>query len=932
MSDKKIGLSSSEAKELYEKNGPNKINIEKKKNYFLVFLSQFKDLMIIILLIAVIASFAVAIVTGINHQWDFELDGGALKIEFVQPFIILFVIVVNSLIGTVQEIKSDQAVKSLNKLNVTKAKVYRDNNLVNIDSSELVVGDVIVLESGDIIPADCKIIESSNLYSNQSILTGESLPVKKMVYKDEPKDISTIERNDYLFSGCSITNGHALCEIVNTGIKTEIGKISSLVNNQKKQLSPLQIKLEKLSKIFGYSGIVLFFIAFIIQIILSGVDNFKDNWSTALTASISLAVAAVPEGLSTFVSIILALGIKNIAKEKAIIKKLASIETLGSAAIICSDKTGTITKNQMSVVGLWANGKEIESELSEEHKNLLINSILCSTAKINFDENNKMIEVGDPTETALIRYGIENKFYDAKQFSDYEIKVNPFDSVKKMMSVQIYNKSTNKGMLIVKGAAESIINISNNDNSDAYLKQIKKYADSAYRTLVVAYKEIDKIYGNFDEIENNLKLQGIIALMDPPREEVVHSVNVAKAAGIKPIMITGDDLNTAKAIAKQVNIFDESKDLALTSATLKEIDDQTLKKDIEKYSVYARMSPEDKMRIIDAWQANDQVVAMTGDGVNDAPALKKADIGCAMGITGTDVAKETADMIIVDDNFSTIIKSVESGRKIYQTIKKVIQNLLITSIAEILVVLIGLIVMLPIFKSIINNNDELLNKFKLNNIDINDLFEKFTLFSAAQLLWINILTHGFPAIALGIQKSRNQVMNVRPYFKYENIFARRMGIDLIWQSCFISIMSLLAYSIGISYALNSTDIQTIKSFNLIGSSMSFIVLGISASIHCLNLMTDSTLLKASIRHYWLVYLSAIFSVSLILLVSLIGKISFVFKMDENFINKPELIGYSLLMSFSIVPVMEIYKLFTNKVAIKKEPINGFKMITKTLSR
>ncbi|WP_027121945.1 cation-translocating P-type ATPase [[Mycoplasma] imitans] len=929
MSDKKIGLSSSEALERYQKDGPNTINIEKKKNYFLVFLSQFKDLMIIILLIATVASFVVAILTGIKHKWDFNADNGTLKIELVQPFIILFVIVINSLIGTVQEIKSDQAVKSLNKLNLTKTKVYRDNKLVQVESSEIVVGDVIMLEAGDVIPADCKIIESSNLYSNQSILTGESLPVKKYEYKiNDESNLPIIERNDYLFSGASITNGHALCEVIGIGINTEIGKISSLVNKQKKQLSPLQIKLEKLSKVFGYTGIALFVVAFIIQIVLNGIGNIGSTWPAALAAAISLAVAAVPEGLSTFVSIILALGIKNIAKQKAIVKKLSSIETLGSAAVICSDKTGTITKNQMTVVGLWTKQVDGVRQLTDDHKKLLINSILCSTAKINFDHDNKMIEVGDPTETALIRFGIENKFYNADDFRHYQIKVHPFDSVKKMMSVQIFDKNTNTGILIVKGALESILNISNKKDQDIFINQTKAYADQSYRTLVVGSKPIDKIYDHFEDVEKDVNLDGIIALIDPPREEVINSVNLAKAAGIKPIMITGDDLNTAKAIAKQVNIYDEKNDLAISSMELSEIDDATLKKDIEKYSVYARMSPKDKMRIIDAWQANNQVVAMTGDGVNDAPALKKADVGCAMGITGTDVAKETADMIIVDDNFATIINSVEAGRKIYHTIKKVIQNLLISSVAELLVFIIGLIVMVPIYRHIISTNPDIANKLKLINQTPQDLFAKFSLLSAAQLLWINILTHGFPAIALGIQKSKNEVMNVRPYYKYENIFARRMGIDLLWQSAFIALMSLIAYSIGINYAIYSDNIKVFESFNQIGSSMGFIVLGIAASIHCLNLMSDKSIFLSSIKYYWLIYVSTLFSVSLILLVALVGPIASVFRMDDQFINKPDLIGISLAMGVAIIPAMEVFKFFVHFRTNHRPPINEFKMITK----
>ncbi|WP_033160203.1 cation-translocating P-type ATPase [Mycoplasmoides alvi] len=911
------GLSTSEAKFRLEKYGRNTLPIKKKKNVFLIFLSQFKDLMMLILLGAVIASFVVTIITGNNKNWVFDEQ---LIVEFVQPFVILLVVITNALLGTVQEIKSDKAITSLQKLSVLNAKVIRDNKLMSINSLDLVIGDVIILEAGDQIGADAKLQLATNLQVIESALTGESLPVVKDPKAIVDKNAPLGDQINKVFSGCSVVSGTATAIVFATGKNTQIGKIARMLNNEESFLTPLQLKLNKLSKIFGYFGIVLFVIAFVAQLSILGFENIATNntWSIALVGSISLAVAAIPEGLSAFTTVILSLGIRRMAAENGLIKKLSAVETLGSTGVICTDKTGTLTQNKMTVMGIWT-PEDQEFNLNEpkvSHLNLIKHAILCTEGSVNFI-NNEYKHVGDPTETSLIMYGLNHKIVKEELFDKHKrLRVVPFDSNTKLMTV--VNEIDNKNCVIVKGAPDVLIKLCNNVDENYVNTVINNYSKQAYRTLAVAYKKLDDSIDlsklTDDELNKNLTFQGVIAMIDPPRNEIKEVIQTCWHAGVKPVMITGDHLSTAIAIASDIGIM-RSDSLAIQGSELAKISDDELKQNIGKYAVYARVNPSDKLRIVKAWQANDQVVAMTGDGVNDAPALKAADIGCAMGITGTDVSKDAADMILMDDNFSTIVSAIKNGRQIYHSIRRVIQNLLISSIAEILVVLFGMLVFGLIYKDQINKPNV-----------------QFEVLSALQLLWINLLVHGVPAVCLGIQRSKVNVMNIRPYSKYESIFAQRMGIDLLWQGILIGFLGLLAYGLGIEYALNnlSSDIQSGSiQFNEFGSSACFLVVGISASFHALNLMNEQSIFKSSLIYYKMIYLSVLFSVLMILFVTFVPKIAIVFNMSEYLFDHPIILGYGIGFAFIPTFLIEIQKIILEIIKKQKDklkPINDFQMI------
>ncbi|WP_027124189.1 cation-translocating P-type ATPase [Mycoplasmoides pirum] len=909
------GLSSIEANERLKKFGKNLLPEKKEINFFILLIKQFKDLMMLILMGAIIASFVVAIISGVNNSWNFDEN---LIIEFVQPFIIILVVITNALLGAFQERKSERAIKSLKKLSILNSKVIRDGKLISISSSNLVVGDVLVLEAGDQVGADAKLVLDSNLKVIESALTGESLPILKDSKALVNESMPIGDQLNKVFSSCSVVSGSGTAIVYATGKNTQIGNIAKLLNEEKIALTPLQMKLNKLSSIFGYVGIGLFVLTFIIQIAILGFANISNTWSIALVGSISLAVAAIPEGLSAFTTVILSLGIRNMAKQQALIKNLSAVETLGSTAVICTDKTGTLTENKIQVVNIWTqeDGELLDNPKSS-HLNLIEKSILCTDASINIKDGNYEY-VGDPTETALIFYGMNNKLDKKELIEKYpRLKVIPFDSKTKTMTV--VNAFNDKNIVIVKGAPEIILDQCINVDKETINKIIQNFSKQAYRTLAIAFKTI--VPSNTDELlendlKNDLNFLGVVAMIDPPRTEIKSSIQECWHAGIKPVMITGDHIDTAISIAKDIGIM-RSDSLAIDGPSLNTLSDDQLKNNIEKYSVFARVNPSDKLRIVKAWQSNDQVVAMTGDGVNDAPALKAADIGCAMGITGTDVSKDASDMILMDDNFTTIISSVKNGRRIYHSIRKVVQNLLISSIAEILVVFFGLIVLGTIYQSQIKLYDP-----------------NFEILSALQLLWVNLLVHGVPGVALGIQQSNVNVMNKRPFSKYESIFARRMGIDLIWQGFLIGFLSLLAYSLGIEYALNSNNVEIAKQFNLFGSSASFLVIGIAASIHALNLMNEKSILKSNVVFYKLIYLSVLFSVSMILLVAFIPQIAPIFNMTSMIFDYPILIGYGI--GFALIPtfLIEMQKFVLNLLNKKKTDqilINDFQMIPRPKS-
>ncbi|AWX43011.1 Calcium-transporting ATPase lmo0841 [Metamycoplasma cloacale] len=924
------GLTSLQASERQNVFGLNQLQESKKKNLFLIYLEQFKDLLVIILMCATLLSYILAIVHGVQNKWQASSE---LTISFIEPTIILFVVLTNSLVGAIQEVKSQKAIDALKKLTPLKAKVIRDGNLITINSNEITIGDIVFLEPGDVVPADGYLIKSSNLTAIESSLTGESLPSSKDANVTRDLNIPLAERKFALYSSSIIATGTAYFVVTAIGVDTEIGKIAQSTDKQKATESPLQMKINKLGKIFAITGIVLFGLSVITQIIMQAISSteaLKTDvfWSTTIINGVSLAVAAIPEGLIAFSSIILAIGVQRMAKRNAIVKDLMAVESLGSCAVICSDKTGTLTQNKMTVVDLYLKNQQPMSITSwnNNYLEMVEFAALCTEANLVYKDN-QAIETGDPTEVALL-YLLENHSgYKTKrdlENSYPRLLSLPFDSDRKLMTS--INLIDNQAIAIVKGAPDVLLNKCNNLDEltkNNILDINNEWANKAYRVLAIAKKHIpnDKleqfkalpIQDQFNVLENNLEFIGLIAMIDPPRESSKIAIAECKSAGIKPIMITGDNINTAIAIAKDLGIYQDG-DLALTGLELAKLSDEELYQNIEKYSVYARVVPEDKLRIVKAWQSKHQIVAMTGDGVNDAPALKAAEIGCAMGITGTEASKQAADMILSDDNFATVVHAVENGRSIYQKIKNVIQNLLITSVAEIILVFLGLIIFKAIYKQTIDAILAADPKFE------------FYILSASQLLWINLFTHGFPAIALGLQDSKENYMNRRPISKFESIFANNMGINVLWQGILIGVLSMVGFYLGAEWAIkHDNPLNFVKT----GSSVAFLILGIAATFNAINLMSKKPIIISNPFFYWRVYASVIFSLAFLLLVALVSDIARVFKTYEAFAQSLTLLAYGLGLPFVIVPIYFVHKVVLLLIENKKkitQKINKFELV------
>ena len=765
----KEGLTEEQVKERYQKYGMNELKQKKKKSLFVKFLEQFKDFMIIVLIIAAIISGAVGIAEG---------EG------ITDTIIILIVVVLNAIIGVVQESKAEKSLEALQKLSAHASKVLRNGKVTVVQSRELVPGDVVVLDTGDYVPADLRIVESVNMKSQESSLTGESVPVEKDSETLKDEKVSLGDRKNMLFSSSLITYGRGKGIVVETGMNTEVGKIAEIINDTEGTETPLQIKLNKLGKTLGLAALSICIVIFII-----GIAYGKDIIEMFMTA-VSLAVAAIPEGLAAVSTIVLAIGVQRMVKKNAIVKKLPAVETLGSATVICSDKTGTLTQNKMTVQKVFVddkiedvpNIKDINGELDK----LMQVCTLCNDTKIG--ENKQL--TGDPTETALIDLGFNINFNVKETLQLKRLKEIPFDSDRKLMTT--VNKVGDKYLVCTKGGIDEllarcnsyVINGEIKTDLDNYKKEISKnnvaMAKEALRVLAMAYKEID--HEPTDEemknMENDLIYVGMVGMIDPPREEVKLAVEKCKTAGIKTVMITGDHKITAVAIAKALGIL-ENEEEAITGSELEEMSDEELTKNVRKYSVYARVSPEHKVRIVRAWQANGEIVAMTGDGVNDAPALKTADIGCAMGIVGTDVSKEAADVILTDDNFATIVSSVEEGRRIYDNILKAIQFLLSSNVGEIIVLFLA-ILLTPWLGSTFG-------------IDIN-LIEVLL---PIHILWINLVTDSLPALALAVDPAEDDVMNRKPK-KQKGIFTKGMSFRVIYQGIMIGLLTLAAFIIGLA--------------------------------------------------------------------------------------------------------------------------------------
>ncbi len=807
--DIQTGLSQAEAQSRLEKSGLNKLREKKKKTTFQRFIDQFKDVMILILIAAAIVSFTVIC---IEKNWG----------ELFEPALIILIVILNAVMGVMQESKAEKALDALKNLSAPHARVIRDGVESVIDATELVAGDIIKLEAGDFVPADARLIKSVSLKSEESALTGESVPSEKDASVEVAQDAPIGDRTNMVFSGCSITYGTATAVITATGMDTEMGKIANLLDNEEDGQTPLQAKLAQLGKYLGIVALACCAIIFVV-----GLINDLDPIHIFMTA-VSLAVSAIPEGMPAIVTIVLSIGIQRMVKKNALIRRLPAVETLGSASVICSDKTGTLTQNRMTLVKAYIDGGEIEAISSDNTaaiRNLLDLSTLCCDSSVVFtDEGEK--HIGDPTETAIIvaahKNGSEKEALNEKYPRLAEI---PFDSDRKLMST--VNNINGKNIVIVKGAFDMLCKRCIAGDIGKAKEATEEMSNDALRVLAVAYKEIDSVPSepSTDNLETDLIFMGLVGMIDPPRPEAKEAVAICRKAGIKPVMITGDHVATASAIAKELGILEEG-DRAITGAELDSWTDTELDAQVESISVYARVSPENKIRIVKAWQRKDQVVSMTGDGVNDAPALKAADIGCAMGITGTDVAKGAADMTLTDDNFATIVDAVKEGRGIYANIKKVVGFLLGTNIGEVITVFAAML-----------------------------LWHETPLLSM-QLLWINLVTDSLPAIALGMEAVENDVMDRKPKPKKEGIFANGLGVRVVLQGCMFAALTLIGYMLGKSMG------GSIEA----GQTMAFTVLALCQIVQAYNMRSEHSLFKIGPFSNKTLNLAALSSVLLVALV------------------------------------------------------------------
>ncbi len=783
------GLSDAEVTAQRGKFGENKLREKKKKTNFQRFMEQFKDAMIIILLIAAVISFVVACIEG-NPK------------EFFEPALILLIVVLNAIMGVVQESKAEKALDALQSLSAPHARVIRNGAEKIIDAAELVPGDVIHLEAGDFVPADSRLIHSVSLKSEESALTGESVPSEKDADASVDEKAPIGDRTNMVFSGCSITYGTATAVVTETGMNTEMGKIANLLDSETESQTPLQQKLAQLGKYLGFMALGACAIIFIV-----GLMNSIPVLEIFMTA-ISLAVSAIPEGLPAIVTIVLSIGVQRMVKKNALIRRLPAVETLGSASVICSDKTGTLTQNRMTVVKAYIDNASdvalVDENCPDDIKKLLMIGSLCCDGSVTF-ENGEEHHIGDPTETAIVLAAHKNGMpKDEINAEHTRIGELPFDSDRKLMST--INKFGDKKIVIVKGAFDMMAERCISGNLDKAKEITEKMSSDALRVLAIAYKEITDIPEelNTENLECDLIFAGLVGMIDPPRPEARDAVAVCRQAGIRPVMITGDHVVTAGAIAKDLGILVEG-DRAITGAELDAMTEEELDKQVESISVYARVSPENKIRIVKAWQRKGQVVSMTGDGVNDAPALKAADIGCAMGITGTDVAKGASDMTLTDDNFATIVDAVREGRGIYANIKKVVGFLLGTNIGEVILVFFAML-----------------------------LWHKTPLLSM-QLLMINLVTDSLPAIALGMEDVDKDIMKNKPKPKDEGIFAHGFGVRIVLQGFMFGILSLIAFKIGDS----KLGLQS-------GQTMTFFVLSMSQVLQSFNMRSDHSLFKTGI--------------------------------------------------------------------------------------
>ena len=806
------GLTSDEAADRLQRNGKNALEEGKSKTWMQRFFAQMKDLMIIVLIVAAVVS---AIITIIEAQKD-----AGKYIYLIDSGIILLIVILNAVVGTIQESKADQAMKELTKMNKPFAKVIRNGEVTKIKCEDIVVGDVVVLEAGDVVPADIRLISSKSLKIQESTLTGESVPSEKDCEAELANETPLADRKTMAFSTGVVTYGRGSGVVVATGMNTEVGKIAGMLNKEEKNTTPLQVQLAKTAKFLSFVVLGIALVIFIAGIInKSSSESLLDSIIDSFMTAVAIAVAAIPEGLPAVVTIVLAIGVKRMSERKAIVKNLPAVETLGCCEVICSDKTGTLTLNKMTVKQFYTKSMGLfyrEEKVLDESVNTLIEGmVLCNDTEERLD--NELI--GDPTETALVAYarkiGLNVKSIKANHERIDEI---PFDSKRKLMTTVHNDIVENTKISYTKGAFDMLLQkctkiLDNNKERDitpediATLKSVnKEMGSNALRVLGLAYKK--KHLSSHDTLESELVFVGLVGMIDPPRKEVAGAVQTCAKAGMSAVMITGDHLDTAVAIATQIGIFKKG-DKAITGAELDKLTDEEFLRDLKKYKVYARVSPENKVRIVKAYKSFNIIVAMTGDGVNDAPSIKTADIGIGMGITGTDVSKGAADIVLADDNFATIIAAVEEGRKVYSNIKKAVQYLLSANIAEVLCLFIATIFMGKEF------------------------------LSPVMILWVNLVTDSLPALALGVEKVEKDIMSKPPRKAGQSLFAGHTGRNIIIQGVCQTVLTMLSYCIG-GYALSGGVFN-----EKVAMTMAFLTLSLIQLLHAYNSRSQSHSLFSS---------------------------------------------------------------------------------------
>lgn len=865
------GLTSGQARRRSAETGKNKLAEGKKTPLILRFLSQFADPMIIILIAAAVISAITSVL-----QKEFPSD----------VIIIMFVVIVNAILGVYQESKAEKAIEALQKMAAATTKVLRDGKVCEIPSEDLTVGDVVLLEAGDAVPADGRIFESASLKIEESALTGESVPVNKFIKAiglEGQKDVPLGDRKNMMYMGSTVVYGRGKAVITSIGMDTEMGKIAGALSSAKDEQTPLQKKLGQLSKILSFIvlGICVFMFAFdIVRALVTGTEMNLDFLLGSFMLAVSLAVAAIPEGLAAVVTVVLSIGVTNMSKKNAIIRKLTAVETLGCAQIICSDKTGTLTQNKMTVVEHYCDNEKMLAE----------GMALCTD--VNLDDDGNL--VGEPTEMALVAYSMSlgmNKNELLK--SAPRVGEAPFDSNRKMMST--IHKTADGILQFTKGAPDEILKhctriFKNGEVSpltdadrDAVLKKNKEFADRALRVLACGYKQLSCVPEDQspDNIENELVFCGLVGMIDPVRPEVKAAIVECRGAGIRPIMITGDHKDTAVAIALELGII-KDKSEAITGAELDDISDEDFKEKVTQYSVYARVQPEHKVRIVNAWKSRGMITAMTGDGVNDAPSIKSADIGVGMGITGTDVTKNVADMVLADDNFATIVSAVEEGRRIYDNIRKSIQFLLSSNLSEVMAI------------------------FTANLLG-------FTILKPVHLLWINLVTDCFPALALSMEKGEKDLMKRPPRKSSDGIFAGGVGFDVVYQGLFVTLLTLAAYFIG--HFMEAGRWEITESAD--GMTMAFLTMSMCEIFHSFNMRsqhgsTVSMLLHGSFNKY--IFGSTVLSLITTALVIEVPFLADAF--DFTTIDAREFFT-ALGLAFLIIPLVEIVKAIERAVIKNK---------------